>query len=64
MKAYKCDVCGKMYEKRNGISIKARNDTCYIFEEYAENRAYCADICPDCTSAIQKVIDERSKENG
>lgn len=63
MKAYKCDICGKLYEKRNGILIKSRNDICYVFDEYAEDRACCVDVCPNCISAIQKVIDGRSKEN-
>ena len=64
MKAYKCDICGELYEKRNGILIKSRNDICYIFEQYNVANACYVEICPDCISAIQKVIDGRSKGDG
>lgn len=68
MKAYKCDICGGLYEQVKGLEIKGK---CFITKEYkgtyadefSTGRPSLVDICPDCTSAIQKVIDERSKEN-
>lgn len=41
-----------------------RLNRCYIFEQYNVANACCVDVCPNCISAIQRVIDERSKENG
>lgn len=63
MKAYKCDICGKLYNKRNGILIKSRNDMCYVFEEYFDDKVCNVDVCPDCISDIQEVIDKKSEKN-
>lgn len=56
MTAYKCDICGVLFEKINYLRIKKLK---------VERIAACAgvtnfDICPDCVAAIQKTIDKRS----
>lgn len=61
MQAYKCDICGNLYEKKNSITIKPSKCPCYIEKNDGYRTCY-VDICPDCIAAIQRVIDERSKE--
>ena len=62
VQVYKCDICGKLFDNfiplellKKQIFIKSPN------KPFVKGKVY--DVCPDCTSAIQKAIDERSKEN-
>lgn len=62
MKAYKCDICGELYEKFNTLKLPKIQAAIKRLDSIFTQGKTC-DICPDCISAIQKVIDGRSKEN-
>lgn len=53
-KAYKCDICGELYEKRISLDIRKKlisiTDAPHNIEK---------DICPECIDAIQSAINER-----
>lgn len=68
MKAYKCDICGGLYEHREYLKINevkhfiAKEKEYTFKDEFNTGRPFLADICHNCISAIQEVIDERSKK--
>ncbi len=57
MKAYKCDICGNLYEKNLTLTVEdgKRKKECFLVTDFTSR----VDICPDCVEAIQRVIDER-----
>ena len=56
-KAYKCDICGDLFESINCVKID-KNKLAYL--ELCGTRY---DICPNCISAIQSSINDLSKSN-
>lgn len=68
MKAFKCDICGKYYSGYGmsrtplvltDIIINSRKHS--ILNVYlGTDDDYC-DVCPECTSDLQKCIDNLSK---
>lgn len=59
MRAYKCDICGKLfYGKKPFLKIFEAS-----LDVICNLNGSKYDICAECVEAIQKVIDERSKEN-
>ncbi len=63
MKAYKCDICGNCFVKFKKLKLPKKKVSIKPIAIYVFQRTKPCDICPDCISAIQRVIDERSKEN-
>lgn len=49
-KAYKCDICGSLFETINCVKIDKNNIA------YLELGGTRYDICPNCISAIQSTI--------
>lgn len=74
-KAYKCDICNSFYDENSVCSdgyINPRlvkNNTNYIrlrsgsacLYKYDSDVAK-ADICPDCTSRLQRAVDDILRE--
>lgn len=56
-KAYKCDICGDLFETINYVKIDKNKDA------YIELCGTRYDICPNCISAIQSTINGLSKSN-
>lgn len=56
-RAYKCDICRNLFEKRISLNICNKSSLSVVSNDYVEKRI---DICPECIAAIQKVIDERA----
>lgn len=59
-RAYKCDICGELFEKRISLKIGNTFSLSVVTNQNCEKRQ---DICPECIAAIQKVINERSAGN-
>lgn len=57
-RAYKCDICGEFYTADQKMSNKINDKHVRL----GDDSSY-SDLCPDCISAIQKVIDDRSNKN-
>lgn len=64
-KAYKCDVCGKMYESYNIKHDKNNtNGLMFVNIDPKDNRHFTndrLDLCPDCMSSIIRHLDNLSK---
>ena len=61
--AYKCDICGQLFEARHNLNLRGcRAAWLNLDNDYPDLNNMYYDICPDCIAAIQKVIDERKKE--
>lgn len=61
MTAYKCDICGELFESKEKLKIKKDDDA-----EITINLPYCTnayDICPNCINSIQEIIDKRREQN-
>ena len=56
-RAYKCDICGELFEARIAISL---NDD---EKAYLKICDHVCDVCPGCINAIQSTIDSLSKSN-
>ena len=60
MKAYKCDICGRFYESESKyVTIKKQNVS-LVYYTGSGDFVLKADICPYCTDALQKIINERN----
>ncbi len=63
MKAYKCDICGKLFENITDLSIdngRFKDESIKIAVNYPyKNAIFPLEICPECIKKIQEVIDER-----
>jgi len=74
-KAYKCDICNNFYDensvcsdgyinprlvKSNANYIKLRSSSACLVK-YDSGMAK-ADICPDCTARLQRVVDDIFRE--
>lgn len=60
--AKKCDLCGVLYEHysgRNGISLEKINSVRVVV---STEKTF--DLCPDCMTAIAKIMEERADKNG
>lgn len=66
MTAFKCDICGAYYEpyhyygnhdRTKPNAIMFYNDNAACVRTYVEK----FDLCPDCMTAFQTVMDVRSK---
>ena len=61
MKAYKCDICGKLFannDNRTATGLVICHRKC--FRRY---EGYLADVCPECNDAFHKLVKEL-KEDG
>lgn len=74
-KAYKCDICNSFYDensvcsdgyinprlvKSNTNYIQLRSGSACLFRyDYGMAKA---DICPDCTARLQRVVDDILRE--
>ena len=56
-KAYKCDICGDLFENINCVKID-KNKFAYL--ELCGTRY---DVCPNCISAIQSTINDLKQSN-
>ena len=63
MEAYKCDICGKLYERYSKYDKKyilditiADNTKNYYYEEYRQ-----VDLCPECYDNIVNMIVKKGK---
>lgn len=64
-RAYKCDICGKLYERYDGIKIQDNgnrycrlilaNDGCAFSTTF--------DTCPDCMTFITDFVRELRKKD-
>lgn len=61
MNAYKCDICGKLYCEDKPLSINGKSKDKWKVR-LGDSFRY-ADICDECTFAIQEVIDFRKDCN-
>ena len=50
-KAYKCDICGALFENITNVNI-SKNKPAYL-----ELCGTKYDVCPDCVNTIQSTID-------
>lgn len=57
MNAYKCDRCGKLYERQGKSSIfnVTKRDSCY--------GTYQQDLCPECAEALEKWFKAGKEQN-
>lgn len=56
-KAYKCDICGDLFEDRIAISLNDNKKACLKIGDHIY------DVCPGCINTIQSTIDYLSKSN-
>lgn len=65
MRAFKCDICGKLYERNNFLIVEDVTIDNISFAQFkvklGDDHHYC-DVCPECISKIQSVIDEAQRE--
>lgn len=56
--AWKCDICGKLYESDKNISPKSTNyiERGYLSETFNHWSGKVLIICPDCSQAINDLI--------
>lgn len=74
-KAYKCDICNNFYDensvysdgyinprlvKNNTNYIQLRSSSAYLVK--CDSGIAKADICPDCTARLQRVVDDILRE--
>lgn len=74
-KAYKCDICNSFYDentvcsdgyinhrlvKNNTNYIQLRSGSAYLVEY--DSGVAKADICPDCTARLQRIVDDILRE--
>lgn len=74
-KAHKCDICNNFYDensvcsdgyinprlvKSNTNYIKLRSSSACLFKY--DSGMTNADICPDCTARLQRVVDDILRE--
>ena len=60
--AFKCDLCGNLYEKYEGVRYEAGCNQYFIIALKNESYGRYFDVCPDC---MQEMIDfmHSRKEN-
>lgn len=56
MRAYKCDICGKLFEKKTFVKISGEKE---IQLADPNNLSSSMDICSDCILAVQEILEER-----
>ena len=54
MRIFICDICGEHFKEIEHLDVGGKQCRMTHIATYL-------DICPDCTDAIQKVIDERKE---
>ena len=64
MKAYQCDICGKLFVHNEnlvatGLVICNRK----YYSGSGDYNEYLADVCPECNNAFHKLMN-KLKENG
>lgn len=62
MRAYKCNICGNLFEESKLLEIAKMKSVIVTFNDQTWVGTH--DICPDCIAAIQGVIDERAEKVG
>lgn len=60
--AFKCDVCGALYEDNDAERAKCKGARVYSMAvyDYNDNRIKCFDLCPACSMAIGQKVQELS----
>ncbi len=55
MKAYKCDICGKLFEKKSPPILPKTNSRRLLIA-FDGTPLFPADICPDCLEEISDIV--------
>lgn len=63
MKAFKCDICGELFEASKPLKMPDGRQASIGREENLLFKACFFDICPNCINAIQETIDKRRQQN-
>ena len=63
---YKCDACGKTFEKPGSYKTKKVDSidlTWYGVKRRTGDVVMSIDVCPDCLAAVLKTLEDRKEQS-